>query len=85
MNKVRICFQWHNEHFKSRPSFFSVGKGATNTPLYWELLRDETCSAVEASAKTSVFSYSYGVMIFIAAMPIGFQIANQKTRSRSKL
>jgi hypothetical protein len=42
-------------------------------------LRDET------SANTPRFSYPYGTMIFIAAIPIGFQIANQKTRKRSGL
>ncbi len=31
-----------------------------------------------------LFSYPYGAMIFIASIPIGFQIANQKTRRRSK-
>ncbi len=39
-------------------------------------LRDET------SANTPRFPYPYGAMIFITVIPIGFWIANQKTRRR---
>ncbi len=42
-------------------------------------LRDET------SANIPRFSYPYGTMIFIAAIPNGFHIANQKARRRRKL
>ncbi len=35
-------------------------------------------------ANTPGFPHRYGAMIFIAAIPIGFQIANQKTTRRAK-
>ncbi len=35
MNKLGICFQWHNENFKFRMLLFSVGNGAMNALRYW--------------------------------------------------
>jgi hypothetical protein len=53
-----------------------------NPPRYWVLL-DDACSAIEISAKTPGFFHSYGAIIFIAAISIGFHIATQKTRRLS--
>ncbi len=37
MNIFGICMQQHNEHFKPRMLFFSLGNGALNALRYWQL------------------------------------------------
>jgi hypothetical protein len=60
--------------------FFCRRRRNENAPQYWEL-RDDTCTVHcilldETSANALRFLYPYGAMTFIAAISIGFQIAN---------
>ncbi len=62
---------------------FSAGKSAMKAPRYCQL-HDDACTLYSAdcemrpSANTPRFFYPYGAMMFIAAIPLGFQIANKK-------
>jgi hypothetical protein len=63
MNKSGKCFQLRSELLMARMFFFSVAKGASTFPRYWEL-NDDACSTFETGANTPHFSYPYGEMNF---------------------
>jgi hypothetical protein len=65
--------------------FSLVGKGAMNPPRCWKQRGDVSRLRNETCANAAGFHHPYGAMIFNAAIPIGFQIANQKKSQRSKL
>ncbi len=42
--KIKICFQWRNEHFKPSMLLFPVGNDAMNALRYWQRRNELLCN-----------------------------------------